>query len=146
PRKRTLQDWELRAIWAAAEATEYPYGPLIKVLMMSGQRRSEIAKARRGEIDLDDAEDAPALVREWRNMLGTIGAAALLTIVGDRMKEEADHTVPLTPRVVNILKALPRFTFTYVFSGKTGAAPFSGFSKAKKRLDATVEEIAGRSI
>jgi integrase len=52
------------------------------------------------------------------------------------MKANAGHAVPLTPAAVAILQGLPRFAAgDFVFSGQTGAKPFSGFSKAKKRLD-----------
>src|SRR6516162_5429997 len=49
-RDRVLTDYELRAVWDAASATAYPYGPLVKTLMLSGQRRDEIAAAQWGEI------------------------------------------------------------------------------------------------
>jgi integrase len=121
-RDRVLSDEEIRAVWNAAEATGYPYGPLVKTLMLSGQRRDEIAAAQWGEIDLD---------------------RGLLTIGAGRMKAKASHIVPLTPTVVEILETLPRFAAgDFVFSGQTGAKPFSGFSKAKVRLD----KISGRSV
>jgi integrase len=114
-RDRVLSDDELRRVWLAADATPYPYGPLVKMLILTGQRRDEIAAATWGEIDLD---------------------AGLLTIGAERMKANAGHAVPLTPAAVAILEGLPRFAAgDFVFSGQTGAKPFSGFSKAKKRLD-----------
>src|SRR5271169_2895022 len=59
------------------------------------------------------------------------------------MKAKAGHVVPLTPAVVEILKSLPRFASgDYIFSGQTGAKPFSGFSKAKARLDIASGDIA----
>ena len=121
-RDRVLTDYELRAVWDAASATAYPYGPLVKTLMLSGQRRDEIAAAQWGEIDLDKG---------------------LLTIGADRMKAKAGHIVPLTPAVVEIFETLPRFAAgDFVFSGQTGAKPFYGFSKAKARLD----KITGRGV
>jgi integrase len=123
PRDRVLSDDELRAVWRAAEATPYPYGPLVKLLLLTGQRRDEIAGARWGEIDLD---------------------RAMLTITSARMKAKAGHSVPLIPAAVEILRALPRFAAgDFVFSGQTGAKPFSGFSKAKRRLDKLIGDIAG---
>jgi integrase len=85
------------------------------LLLLTGQRRDEIAAAHWGEIDLD---------------------RALLTIGSDRMKAKVGHAVPLTPAAVEILRSLPRFAAgDFVFSGRSGASPFSGFSKAKGRLD-----------
>jgi integrase len=121
-RDRVLGDDELRAVWRAAEATLYPYGPLVKLLLLTGQRRDEIAGARWGEIDLD---------------------RAMLTIASARMKAKAGHSVPLIPAAVEILRELPHFAAgDYVFSGQTGAKPFSGFSKAKRRLDQLIGDIA----
>jgi integrase len=114
-RDRVLSDEELRAVWAAAEATPYPYGPLVRLLILTGQRRSEIAGASWSEVDLD---------------------RALLTIGAERMKANVGHAVPLTDTAVDLLKTLPRFAAgDFLFSGATGAKAFSGFSKAKKRLD-----------
>jgi Arm DNA-binding domain/Phage integrase central domain len=42
-RDRTLRDDELRAVWNAAGVMHYPYGPLFKLLILTGQREREIA-------------------------------------------------------------------------------------------------------
>jgi integrase len=124
-RDRVLNDGELRAVWQAAEATSYPYGPLVRLLILTGQRRDELAGARWPEIDLDKG---------------------LLAIGASRMKAKAGHAVPLTPAAVEILRALPRFAAgDYLFSGQTGAKPFSGFSKAKTRLNKMIA-ADGRGI
>jgi integrase len=121
-RRRALSDEELRAVWAAAEATPYPYGPLVRLLILTGQRRSEVAGARWSEIE--------PLER------------GLLVIGAERMKANVGHTVPLTPTAVDLLGGLPRFAaLDFVFCGATGAKPFGGFGKAKVRLDKLVGEI-----
>jgi integrase len=115
PRTRILKDVELWALWEAAERMGYPFGSLVQVLMLTGQRRSEVAEARWSEIDLD------------RN---------LWSIPAARMKADAVHVVPLTPDVIAILEKLPRFhKGDYLFSTTMGARPVSGFSKTKQRLD-----------
>jgi integrase len=120
-RKRVLTDEEVRRVWAAAENTLYPFGPLIRVLMLTGQRRSEIAGASWSEVDLE---------------------RAVLEIPAERMKADAGHVVPLTPKAIEILAGLPRFKASnFLFSGATGAKPFSGFSAAKKRLDGLIGDI-----
>jgi integrase len=120
-RDRVLTDDELSRVWQAAEATAYPYGPLLRMLMLTGQRLREVAEARWSEIDLH---------------------RALLTIGPERMKAKAGHVVPLTPAAIEILCSLPRFAKgDYVFSGQTGGKPFSGFSKAKARLEKAVGDI-----
>ena len=52
PRTRVLTDDELRALWKASDRLNYPLGPLVKLLMLTGQRKSECAEARWSEIDL----------------------------------------------------------------------------------------------
>jgi integrase len=120
-RDRVLNDSELRRVWAAAEATPYPYGEIVKLLMLTGQRRDEIAGARWSEVDL---------------------GRAVLELPAGRVKVDERHVVPLTPAVLEILGALPRFAAgDYLFSGQTGAKPFSGFSKARRRLNDLIGEI-----
>jgi integrase len=115
PRSRVLADDELRAFWRAANRIDYPFGPLFQILALTGQRRSEVANARWGEIDL-------------KRKLWTIPAA--------RMKANAAHVVPLTAEVMAILLSLPRFNKgDCLFTTTFGAKPVNGFSKAKKRLD-----------
>jgi len=126
PRDRILTDEELRALWNAAQKMDYPNGRLVQLLVLTGQRRGEIAKARWSEIDL------PALL--WR-------------IPASQMKAGAAHTVPLTSDVVRILDGLPRFCEgDFLFSTTFGRVPISGFSKAKVRLDALIAAELKRPI
>jgi hypothetical protein len=52
-RTRVLKDDELRLMWNAADAMGYPYGPLFRLLALTGQRKSEVAEARWSEFDLE---------------------------------------------------------------------------------------------
>ena len=52
PRQRTLTDAELRALWQAIETVGYPFGPLYRLLLLTGARKSEVAGARWSEFDL----------------------------------------------------------------------------------------------
>lgn len=136
-RDRVLLDDELRAVWnacggpggeqALAEARRrgvtrdanaklgYPYGPLFRLMILTGQREREVAGARWSEIDLDKAT--------W-------------LIPTARMKSDRAHLVPLAPDALALLRALPRFTEgDYVFTTTGGAKPVNGFSKSKERLD-----------
>jgi hypothetical protein len=47
-RQRVLNDAELREVWNAASAAGYPFGPLVKLLMLTGQRLTEISHDTRG--------------------------------------------------------------------------------------------------
>jgi integrase len=97
---------------------------MVKLLLLTGQRRDEVASARWSEFDL--GADMPA----W-------------TIPKDRAKNGKAHVVPLSPAVVEILDSLPRVKdevdFVLTTTGKTGV---SGFSRSKALLDATMMEIA----
>jgi integrase len=117
-RQRVLSDAELSALWWAAGGMKYPYGPLFRMLVLTGQRKSEVAKSRWREFDL--------LNKVW-------------TIPAERMKMDAPHVVPLSNDVIAILEALPRFKKgDYLFSTTFGAKPVNGFSKSKSRLDAAI--------
>src|SRR5262249_12688455 len=114
-RNRVLTDAELRALWRVTEGLDYPYGPLFRMLSLTGQRKSEVAEARWSEFDL---------------------SRKLWTIPAERMKADAPHVVPLSDDVLKILEALPRFKKgEHLFSTTFGVRPVNGFSKAKEILD-----------
>jgi integrase len=116
-RDRVLSDIELRAIWAAAGKMGYPYGPVFRLLMLTGQRELEIAGMSRAEVD--DPENP-----------------GLLTIPASRMKGGKTHEVPLTPKAAEIVKSLPSFSAgDYVFTTTDGLKSINGFSKSKTRID-----------
>jgi integrase len=114
-RNRVLDDRELRAFMRAAETLGYPYGPLFRLLALTGQRKSEVAEARWTEFD---------------------PPRKLWTIPAERMKADAAHVVPLSDDVIAIIESLPRFKKgDHLFSTDFGVKPVNGFSKAKARLD-----------
>ena len=116
-RNRVLNDAELRAAWVAAGKLGYAYGPLFKLLMLTGARKSEVAEARWSEFDL---------------------VKKLWTIPAERMKADAAHIVPLSDDVVAVLKSLPRSDGDCLFSVNGGRNPVAGFSAAKDRFDAEI--------
>jgi integrase len=124
-RERILSDDELRAVWAAAGEMGYPYGPLFRLLILTGQREREIADASWSEIDFDKP---------------------LWTVPSSRMKGARAHQVPLAPAALALLQDLPRFSGgDHVFTTTDGAKPVNGFSKAKARID-RLSGIAGWKI
>ena len=120
PRLRTLSDAEIAAFWKATERLGYPYGPLMRLLLVTGQRKSEVAEARWPEFDL---------------------AAKLWTVPPERFKSDSSHRVPLSGDALAIIESLPRFvgksrgTGDFLFSTSHGQWPVNGFSKAKVSLD-----------
>jgi integrase len=53
PRDRVLSDDELRWLWRASEMVELPFGPLVKLLMFTAQRRDEVARMEWSEVDFE---------------------------------------------------------------------------------------------
>jgi integrase len=126
PRTRILSHDELRALCKVTENLGYPYGPLFRMLALTGQRKSEVGEARWPEFDL---------------------AAKLWTIPAERMKADAAHVVPLTDDVIEILTSLPRFNKgDHLFSTDFGVKPVNGFSKGKARLDKAMAAELGRAV
>src|SRR5262249_32581649 len=108
-RSRILSDDELRAVWRATEVFGYPYGPLVRLLLLTGGRLRELAEASWKEIDRD---------------------AAILAVPPTRMKMRAAHVIPLTPAALAIAEASPYFAEgSYLFTTTSGRRPISGFSK-----------------
>src|SRR5262249_32982171 len=118
PRKRVLNDAEIAACWRACEVLGYPYGPLIRLLLLTGARRDEVGEAGWPEFNLDKGV--------W-------------TIPPDRFKPDREHVVPLSADSVTVLQNLPRFAGGhFLFTTKSGRCPVNGYSKAKLRLDAAM--------
>ncbi len=126
-RDRVLSDDELGAVVRAAAKLEAPFGPYIKMLALTLQRRNEVAGMRWGEID-------------WKERLWILPAA--------RAKNGVEHVLPLSASAFDILAALyetriagSEFAFT-----TTGRSPVSGFSKVKKAIDKLIAEERGEPI
>lgn len=129
-RERVLSDDELGEIWRAASDAAAPYGPIIRLLILTGQRRGEVAGMAWGEISDDLAT--------W-------------AMPGQRTKNGAPHMVPLSSPARDLLRALlpeheddarraieeRRAQGALAFPGALGT-PFAGWSKAKAALDNAV--------
>ncbi|MDH3281073.1 MAG: tyrosine-type recombinase/integrase [Gammaproteobacteria bacterium] len=111
-RDRILDKTEIEAFWRGCDALGWPFGPCFKLLLVTGQRRDEVARLKWEHLDLETGT--------W-------------TLPRDQTKSDRRHDVPLSPMAMEIIEALPR-NGDYVFS-TTGKTPISGFSKSKIRLD-----------
>jgi integrase len=118
-RERVLDPSELQAIWQVTEAGEYPFDPFVRLLIVLGCRRGELAGMRHDEVDL---------------------VGGVWHLPGDRTKNERPRTVPLPEQAVAILNSLPTFSGPYVFTTTSGNRPISGFTKLKERLDRRLAE------
>jgi len=110
-RERVLSDDELAAIWRAT-AGAGPFNGIVRLLILTGQRREEVAGMTWAEVSDDFST--------W-------------TIPSSRAKNGATHIVPLSELAQDLLHSLPQFG-ELVFPGLRG--PFNGWSKAKAALDA----------
>jgi integrase len=114
-RERVLEKDELKAIWFAADAMGYPFGHMIKLLILTAQRRAEIANLSRNWLLADmEAFEVPASM----------------------YKTNRPQVVPLSPIAQKIVSSLPLWNRgEYMLTTTGGLRPISGFSKAKKRVD-----------
>jgi integrase len=123
-RDRVLTDDELRWFWKATDKLGLPFGPLFKMLALTGQRLSEVAGMAPGEVKAKE--------RLW-------------TIPKARVKNNQEHDVPLSDAALAIIEAMPKIKgdagHVYVFT-TTGNSPVSGWSRAKNNLDKAMLEIA----
>lgn len=129
-RDRVLSDDELAEVWKASQSLGAPFGPFYRLLVITGQRRGEVAAMSWSELDRS--------VATW-------------TIPVDRAKNGIAHIVPLNPLAIEELdrlakvgderdgerKAWPKTGLVFTTTGKT---PISGMTKAKNALDAAIHK------
>jgi integrase len=122
-RDRVLTDDELRLLWHAAEGLGTAYGGFAQILLLTGQRRDEVAGMRRSEL------------KGWD----------LWTIPAARTKSGVEHDVPLSEPAQAILASVPQIgTEGFMFT-LNGSAPVTSYSRAKRTLDERVRELARKA-
>lgn len=122
-RDRVLSMDEIATIWREAGQLGFPFTEYVRTLLLTGQRRSEIAGAKWDWIDLK---------------------AATLTLPASETKNGRAHLVPLSPQVVAILKAMPRLGDAGFVFTTNSTSPISGFTKLKTKLDKALgDQVSG---
>ncbi len=127
-RDRVLDDAELALVWKASEALGYPFGPLVRMLILTGARREEIAALEWSELSRES--------RVW-------------ALPPSRSKNGVAARQPLSDLAVAELDLLAKRSGKqggwpktgFVFS-TTGTTTVSGFSKVKARLDKVIDALA----
>lgn len=119
PRDRVLDDDELAHVIRAARQIDGPYGGIVELLALTGQRREEVARLTWEELDL---------------------ASQTWTIPASRTKNGKVHIVHLSKQAIAVLTHMPRLG-KFVFS-HSGTKPFQSFSAAKRELD-KLSEVKG---
>ena len=114
PRDRVLSDQELVAIWDAAGNDDF--GRIVRLLVTTGQRRSEVGGMCWTELDLDRSST-------W-------------TIPGSRTKNHLEHTLPLPPLAIDIIKTVPEVVGRDLLFGARTDRGFTSWAEHKRALDA----------
>jgi integrase len=115
-RGKALDEHEIIALWAAATTLGPPFGNLVKMGLLTGLRRGELAALRWDWIDRDGQK---------------------ITIPGETMKSGREHALPITCLIANLLDDTPNRGGGLVFPSEQragGATPLSGWSKMLTRL------------
>lgn len=120
-RERVLNAGELRAVWRATEGPG-DFNAIVRLLMLTGQRREEVGAMRWAELDL---------------------GKALWSLPGDRTKNDRPHDIPLSDPALGLIGELPERHGRGLVFGE-GAGGFSGWSKAKATLDERIAKARAR--
>src|SRR5262249_1905084 len=112
-RDRTLDDRELAAVWSAAGDDDF--GRIVKLLILLGQRRTEVGGMKWQELDLERGT--------W-------------TIPNTRSKNGRAHTLPLPVAAVSIINSMPRVIDRDCLFGERSTGGFTLWAVAKAGLDA----------
>ena len=122
-RDRVLSNQESSLLWNACDGLGWPFGPFFRLLMLTGQRRTEVAAMKWSHVDLDKA---------------------IWTIPKEETKAKRKHEVPLSQTALDTLKSLSK-SGDFVFS-TTGRTPISGFGRAKERCDAHICALSAKKM
>ncbi len=112
-------DAESGGIWQHSGAEGYPVVPFRKLVLITGQRRSEAAGMRWSELNLDEG---------------------IWELPANRVKNARLHIVPLPDQAVGILRSLNRFLDSDLVFTTTGRSAISGFGRLKERVDTTLPD------
>ena len=120
PRERVLTDDEVKLFWTACDRIGQPFGPLFQMLLLTGQRRGEVAGMCDGELD-----------------------GAVWTIPAARSKNGDLHAITLPTAALDVLAGVERIKgkagLIFTTNGRT---PVSGFTRAGNRLTAEMQALA----
>jgi integrase len=119
-----LGDDELKALWQACDGIGAKFGAIVRLLILTGQRRDEVAGMRWSELDL---------------------AAKIWTLPRERAKNDTEHAIPLSEQALAVIEGLPSERRGLIFT-VTGETHVSGFSRPKRQLDALIEKGLGAPL
>jgi integrase len=114
-RSRVLDDAELAAVWSACR--EDDIGRIVRLLMLTGARRTEVGGMAWREIDLERGT--------W-------------TIPGSRTKNHREHTLPLPALAQSIIQSMPQMVNRDCLFGERASGGFTSWADGKAAIDARV--------
>jgi integrase len=100
PRERSLSDAEAAAVWLAAPDNDY--GRILKLILLTGCRRTELGDLKWSEIDTE---------------------ARTITLPRERTKNGQEHVVPLTDAALAIVNSITRTVIMFLVEHATAAIP-----------------------
>jgi integrase len=109
-RERVLTDAELASVLQACEG---PHGNAVRLLILTGARREEVAQLKWSEIEGD-----------------------AIHLTNSRSKNGQAHIIPLSAPASELLASLPRIADSEFVFTVDGAKPIGAWSHAKRKLDA----------
>ena len=121
PRKRVLSNEELVKVYRAAEQQPYPYGTIVRLLILTGQRKGEITALRPGWYKHNEQAFA---------------------LPADITKNKREHFVPLGPLALAIVAGLPEEAALWFPCKRKNGNTFSGFSKCFEKLKGDLQNVA----
>ena len=102
-RARVLTLQELKLIWAAADAEGGIFGPIVKLLILTGQRRNEVAGMR------------------WEELRDLHSKHATWEIPEARTKNARPHVVPLSAQAQAIVLRMPHVGSSHLLEDRQDA-------------------------
>ena len=120
PRDRVLTDDELAKVWHAAEGSGWPFGRIIQLCILLGQRRSETAAIQRSWIDTKQM---------------------MITFPREVMKGNRPHIIPYGKMTAARSETIPEMG-DYLFPGRGNEGPFNGWSKSTDALRGKLDGVA----
>jgi integrase len=124
PRQRVLSDDELAAIWKACEDGS-DHSIIMRLLVLSGARKNEIAGLRWSELDLETGE---------------------LIVPPERVKTNAPLELRLPPAAVELLHKVERRDGRECLFGQRAASGFTAWSMWNMKLNHRIELARGAPL
>jgi integrase len=147
-RERALSEDEIRTVWRAADKLGDPFGRLVKLLLVTGQRRGEVAGMRRSELDKPLRYEVTVVDAETHARSTVQAECPAWLIPKERMKGRKPHSVPLSGLAQELIDGAPVLLdafdqrFEHVLAtGAAGDAPITGWSKYRRQLDVAIAEV-----